>query len=440
MRIPRSFCVALVVGLLPSACATERAPVPGDGAQSSTTTAAALSTTVPGGEVAELQATVTELISTTTTTITAAPQPFEEEPPAGIEEWTPAYVQSVLGDVCGNATGIEDWTPRFWLLCDIRYGGMGAGDMWGFNAECVGDFLPGPDALSCIRDELVHYFISDYETWLLTGDPSGTWLLAAAEADLRERCIQVVSNDWGDDELQDACAGYLAGRVHAADASDDALAGDAVGFGPAAGDRLVVAAVESDDVLNVRDEPMGSVVAMLEIIRGETEDRLRVMGADSLVAAYLEENDTVVATGRARSLPGSTWYEVTVGGYTGWASAAYLAYPTTSEDVTDAVTGATGGLPQAANMDELARIVLDALGPHISGEPVTVSGPGWFEGLAEMEIDLVVRGSRHFGQRLHLAADASIDWDDTFEIIDARLRSATLQTLCSRGWNGERCL
>lgn len=54
------------------------------------------------------------------------------------------------------------------------------------------------------------------------------------------------------------------------DVNEDALAGDAIGFGPAPGDRLVVAAVESDDVLNIRDEPMGSIVAMLQIIRGHT--------------------------------------------------------------------------------------------------------------------------------------------------------------------------
>ena len=228
-------------------------------------------------------------------------------------------------------------------------------------------------------------------------------------------------------------------QARAPEVNEDALAGDAIGFGPAAGDRLVVVAVESDDVLNVREEPMGTIIAMLEVIRGETDERLWVLRPDSSVAAYLED-DAVVATGRARSLSRSTWYEVTVGSYTGWASAAYLAYPTTVKDVTDEVTQATGGIPEAASMDELARIVLEALGPRISGEPVTVSGPGWFEGLAEMEIDLVVRGSRHFGQRLYIAADAGIDWDDTFEIIDARLRWATLQTLCSRGWNGERCL
>ena len=184
---------------------------------------------------------------------------------------------------------------------------------------------------------------------------------------------------------------------------------------------------------------MGSIVAMLQMIRGETEERLWVLRPDSSIAAFLED-DAVVATGRARSLPRSTWYEVTIGGYTGWVSAAYLAYPAAVEDVTEDVTRATGELPEAASMDELARIVLQSLEPRISGEPVTVSGPGWFEGLAEMEIDLVVRGSRHFGQRLYIAAHASIDWDDTYEIIDARLRSATLQTLCSRGWNGERCL
>ncbi len=222
-------------------------------------------------------------------------------------------------------------------------------------------------------------------------------------------------------------------------ATEDTLAGDSIGFGPAAGDRLIVVAVESDDVLNVRDEPMGGIVAMLEIIRGETEERLWVLRPDSSVAAYLED-DAVVATGRARSLTRSTWYEVTVGGYTDWVSAAYLAYPAAVQDVTDEVTQAVGGVPEAASMEELARIVLEALEPRISGEPVTVSGPGWFEGLAEMEIDLVVRGSRHFGQRLYIAASASIDWDGSNEIIDARLRSATLQTLCTRGWNGERCL
>ena len=223
------------------------------------------------------------------------------------------------------------------------------------------------------------------------------------------------------------------------DAGEDGLAGDAISFGPAAGDRLVVVAVEFDDVLNVRDEPMGTIIAMLDIIRGELEDRLWVLRPDSSVAAYLVD-DAVVATGRARSLPRSTWYEVTVGGYTGWVSAAFVAYPATVQVVTEDVIRAAGGVPEAASMDELIQIVLEALEPRISGEPVTVSGPGWFEGLAEVEIDLVVRGSRHFGQRLYVAADAAIDWDDTYEIIDTRLRTATLQTLCTRGWNGQRCL
>ena len=397
-----------------------------------------LATTVPGDEVTEPQVTTTASISTTTTTIAAAPEPFEEEPLAEIREWTPETALTVLSDVCsqpieGRGT-LDDWTPKFWLLCNVvAVGPSGAvSDMWDVNAECVGDFLPGPDALNCIMNELVNYLIIDYQTWKLTGDPSGTWLLSAAEAELRKRCAEVVSSDWGDDETRERCAEYLSSpQALEPTATADALAGDTTGFRPAPGDRLVVAAVESDDVLNVRDEPMGSIIAMLEIIRGELEDRLWVLRPDSSVAAYLED-DAVVATGRARSLPRSTWYEVTVGGYTGWASAAYLAYPATIEDVTDEVARAAGGLPEAESMDELAHIVLEALEPRVSGEPVTVSGPGWFEGLAEMEIDLVVRGSQHFGQRLYIAADAGIDWDDTYEIIDARLRSVHCRP-CAHG-------
>ena len=446
MRIPRSLCLALVVGLLSSACSTEPTPVPADATQPPTTAAAASATTVPGDEMTEPQVTTTASNPATTTTIAAAPEPVEE-PPAEIRERTPETALAVLGDVCsqpieGRGT-TDDWTPKFWLLCNVVAVGPSGGvpDMWGFNSECEYDLPEVESALRCIVYDLVNYMIIDYQTLELGGDPSETWWLwQAAKADLQGRCEHVVSSDWNDDELRDACADYLSSlQALEPTATVDALAGDTTGFSPSPGDRLVVAAVEAGDVLNVRDEPMGAIIAMLEIIRGELEDRLWVLRLDSSVAAYLED-DAVMATGRVRSLPRSTWYEVTVGGYTGWASAAYLAYPATIEDVTDEVARAAGGLPEAASMDELATIVLEALEPLVGGEPVTVSGPGWFEGLAEMEIDLVVRGSQHFGQRLYIAADAGIDWDDTFEIIDARLRSVTLQTLCSRGWNGERCL
>ena len=446
MRISRFLRLALVIGLVSLACATERTPVPNDPAQPSATAVAALATTVPSGEVTETQTTTTTSISTANTAIAAAPQPVEDEPPAETSEWTPETALEMLGDVCSPpAEGLgttDDWTPKFWLLCNVVAVGPSGGvpDMWGFNVDCE-DLLPDVDfALDCIVDDLVNYMIIDYQILELSGDPSETWWLwKAAQANLRERCEHIVSSGWNNEELPNACAEYLS-LIPALESTTtaDPLADDTPGFGPAPGDRLVVAAVESGDVLNVRDEPMGSIVAMLEIIRGELEDRLWVLRPDSSVAAYLED-DAVATTGRVRSLPRSTWYEVTVGGYTGWASAAYLAYPAAVEDVTPEVIDATGGLPEAPSMDELAQIVLEALEPHISGEPVTVSGPGWFEGLAEMEIDLVVRGSRHFGQRLYIAADASIDWDNTYEIMDTRLRSATLQTLCSRGWNGERC-
>ena len=443
MRIPHCCWLVVVVGLVLSACAAEGPTAPADGSQPSTPAAVATAVTVPGGEVTEPQETIPASVSTPATMIAAEQDPVEGEPPTETEEWTPATALAVLSDVCVGRDSLEDWTPKFWLLCNVAAVGPSGGvaDMWGFNAECEYDMPDVESALRCIVYDLVNYMIIDYQILESGGDPSETWWLwKAAQADLAQRCHHVVSAGWNDDEPPDACAQYLSSLTAVEPAAaEDGLSGDVIGFGPAGGDRLVVAAVESGDVLNVRDEPMGGIIAMLQIVRGETDERLWVLRPDSSVAAYLQD-DAVVATGRARSLGRSTWYEVTVGGYTGWASAAYLAYPAIVEDVTDEVSRTHGGVPQAASMQELARLVVEALGPRVDGEPVTVSGPGWFEGLAETEIDLVVRGSRQFGQRLHIAADADIDSDGTYEIIDARLRTATLQTLCTRGWNAQHCL
>ena len=215
MRIPHSLCLALVVGLLSSACATERTPVSADPTQPSTTPDVALATTVSGGEVTEPQATTAALISTTTTTIAAALEPVEEEPPADIGEWTPERALAMLGDVCsqpieGRGT-LDDWTPKFWLLCNVVAVGPSGGvpDMWGFNAECE-DLPDVESALRCIVYDLVNYMIIDYQILELSGDPSETWWLwQAAQADLRARCEHLVSSEWGDDEGRERCAEHL---------------------------------------------------------------------------------------------------------------------------------------------------------------------------------------------------------------------------------------
>lgn len=109
MRIPRSLFLAVVVGLLLSACATEGTPISADATQPSTTAAVALVTTVPGGAVTEPQATTTASISPTTTAptsmIAAALEPVEEEPPAEIREWTPETALAVSADPV--LTGLE---------------------------------------------------------------------------------------------------------------------------------------------------------------------------------------------------------------------------------------------------------------------------------------------------------------------------------------------
>ena len=71
--------------------------------------------------------------------------------------------------------------------------------------------------------------------------------------------------------------------------------------------------VEADDELNIRSLP------------GTDQD---IIGTAAPTA------DDLVATGRARQLPRSFWYEVNHGGVTGWVSVAFVAYEGGTDDAT----------------------------------------------------------------------------------------------------------
>ena len=155
---------------------------------------------------------------------------------------------------------------------------------------------------------------------------------------------------------------------------------------------------------------MASIVAMLQIIRGETEDRLWALD---------------VVRGHCRRLH---------------RLGPALRFSPTGEEVTDEVARGAGWFPEAVSMDKLAlnrasgpgaphkRRTRHSVGPGLvrrpGGDGDQSSGPGF----ATLRATAL-----HRSRRRHR-------WDDTFEIIDAKSRWATLQTLCSRGWNGERCL
>jgi hypothetical protein len=119
------------------------------------------------------------------------------------------------------------------------------------------------------------------------------------------------------------------------------LPGTAFELAPAQGAVLAVIGVRYDDVLHVRYAPgtAQAVVADLAPVAGEC-----------------------VATGRARALPQSLWWEVTTAdGTYGWVSARFTARRGQTIDVTSEVITRLGITPTAESMLDLGKVVADAL-------------------------------------------------------------------------------
>ena len=124
---------------------------------------------------------------------------------------------------------------------------------------------------------------------------------------------------------------------------DSELPGIEFDLAPAAGAVIAVIGVRYDDVLHVRYGP----------------------GTDQAVVADLAPvAEDFVATGRARMLTESIWWEVTtVDGTPGWVSARFTARRGPTVDATSEVIAKLGSLPSADTMLGLGQIVTGALEP-----------------------------------------------------------------------------
>lgn len=174
------------------------------------------------------------------------------------------------------------------------------------------------------------------------------------------------------------------------------------------GDVLAVVGVAFDDVLNVRAGP----------------------GTNYAVVATLDPlADDVTATGRARLLSRSIWYEVTVGSTTGWASSAFLAFLGATDDATAEIIAAMGEIPSAATMLDLGRIVADATASTEPRSRITVTAAPTLGDLGEVIYDVIGLGDDAvFGLRLHVFGTPG----DGFS-----LKSVERTYLCGRGATSE---
>ncbi len=162
------------------------------------------------------------------------------------------------------------------------------------------------------------------------------------------------------------------------------LPGEEFDFGPQAGDVLAVVGVQHDDVLNVRHIP----------------------GLDGEIIATLAPHaDGVVAEGRTRFLPQSIWYQVTVGGTTGWASASFLGVLGVTDDATAEIVDLAGDTPIAETLIDLADDIAALVASDEPPSRIRISAGPLFGDLGEVTVDVVGLGDDALlGWRLHIFA------------------------------------
>jgi hypothetical protein len=183
-----------------------------------------------------------------------------------------------------------------------------------------------------------------------------------------------------------------------------ALAGDPIDLFASRGDVLAVVGVAHDDVLNVREGP----------------------GTASAIVTTLDPLGSAEATGQARNLPQSLWYEVTADAVTGWVSVSFVAFAGITDDATaegvSIIRGATFD-----SMEELGLIVAESqASPEDPVSRVVMSAAPIGFGLVAVVYDVVGLGDDSvYGYRLRIVGE---EGPDGFS-----LHSVERTALCGRG-------
>lgn len=155
---------------------------------------------------------------------------------------------------------------------------------------------------------------------------------------------------------------------------DAELPGEAFDLTPGEGATLAVVGVRFDDTLNVRRTPGTD---------GDVVTELAPTAAD------------FVATGRARMLTRSIWWEVTTAdGVVGWVGAGFTAKVGPTFDTTASVIDELGYRPEEATMSDLGLLVLETVDrdPDVPSDFVMSVEADETGDLGEVTFDLVGLG------------------------------------------------
>jgi len=152
--------------------------------------------------------------------------------------------------------------------------------------------------------------------------------------------------------------------------------------------------------------PAGRVLAVVGVAFDDGLDLRRMPGTDQDIVGVLAPTlEGIVATGRARLVASSIWWEVTdPGGVVGWVSARFTAQIGPTGDVTARVVERLGSIPTAPTMEELAALVADEMRGDPEGPTtITQTTPVSIGDLGEITFDLIGLGDdATHGLRLHV--------------------------------------
>ncbi len=194
----------------------------------------------------------------------------------------------------------------------------------------------------------------------------------------------------------------------------ETLRGEPYEFGPQSDAALFVVGVSHDEVLNVRDTPAGTVVATLDPLNlaGGRAPFVTVRDAAGTTVAESELRTAITATGQARQLPTTVWYQFRAAGITGWSSAAYLAEMGAPDDFTAEARAGLGDDLATDTMEELGRRVAELLASEEPQSRIVVTArAGVAEGVADIGLDIIgLADDSLLGYRIAVSADPAGNW------------------------------
>ena len=183
------------------------------------------------------------------------------------------------------------------------------------------------------------------------------------------------------------------------------LPGEAIDFGPRAGDQLLVIGVSHDDVLNLRELP------------GTSFDVI-----DEIPATYRE----LRASGNTRDLGQSFWTQVDFEGTLGWVHMGFVGYEGATDDLTALVVDRLGTRPSAETMSELGALVAELFASDDPESDIVKVVEESVGDVGEVTFDVIGLGDDAVrGLRLHVIAEPA---DTGFT-----LRTVEVTNICGRG-------